>query len=119
MTPLTAVVEASSLQDFERRRAERHPSTLEATTHPLDKEITLGWGATVRDLSTSGIGLTLCYPFPEGTYLVVDLDLPEGQPPSPSLLARVVYAQDLSDGTWHVGCEFVKPLSHSELDIMV
>ena len=119
MTPLTAVVEASSPQEFERRRAERHPSNLGATTRPFDTEVTLGWGAAVRDISTSGIGLRLCNPFPAGTYLTVDLDLPPGQPTAPPLLARVVHSHDLADGTWHVGCEFVQPLSHSELEILV
>ena len=119
MTPLTAVVESSSLQEFERRCAERYPSKLEATTRPLDAEVTLAWGATVRDISSSGIGMNLCYPFPAGTYLAVDLDLPQSETRVPSLLARVVHAHDLPDGTWHVGCEFVKPLSQSELEIMV
>lgn len=119
MPPLTALVESSSLTDFERRIAERHPSKREALTRPLEAEVSLAWGATVRDISTTGIGLTLCYPFPTGTYLAVDLDMPEAQTPAPSFLARVVHAQDLPDGTWHVGCEFVKPLSDSELDLVV
>jgi hypothetical protein len=119
MPPLTALVEPSSLHDFERRLAERHPSKREALTRPLEAEVTLAWGASVRDISTSGIGLTLCYPFPAGTYLTVDLDLPESAAPAPSWLARVVHAQDQPDGTWHVGCEFVKPLSEGELDFVV
>lgn len=119
MPPLTALVEASSIQDFERRRSERHPSKREALTRPLDGEVTLAWGATVRDISTKGIGLTLCYPFPAGTYLAVELDLPESDSPARAMLARVVQAQDLPDGTWHVGCEFVKPLSDGELDLAI
>lgn len=118
MPPLTAAVQSSSLSDFERRIADRHPSKCEALTRPLEAEVELAWGATVRDISASGIGLTLCYPFPAGTYLAVDLDLPETRGPAPSLLARVVHSQDTPDGMWQVGCEFVKPLTADELELM-
>ncbi len=134
MPPLTAAVLPSSVSDFERRAqerrdqeprdperrvAQRQPSQCEALTHSLDAEVELAWGATVRDISTSGIGLTLCYPFPAGSYLAVDLDLPESRGPAPSLLARVVHAQDMPDGMWQVGCEFVKPLTEGELELVL
>ena len=32
-----------------------------------------------------------------------------------SQLVRVVHVADQSDGTWLLGCEFVKPLSDAEL----
>ena len=117
MPPRTALVEP--LHDFERRCANRVPAESEALTRPLDGEVTLAWGTTIRDISTTGIGMTLCYPFPAGTYLVVELEVPESRHLLPSLLARVVHDQDLPDGTWHVGCEFVKPLSASDLEIVV
>jgi len=116
MPARTAIVEASSPQEFERRYAERLSTKLEATTRPLEVELTLGWGATVRDISQNGIGLTLCFPFPAGSYLAVDLHTPHAKAPVSSLLARVVHARDLPDGTWQVGCKFVKPLSASELE---
>jgi hypothetical protein len=75
------------------------------------------WGATVRDISISGIGLTLCFPFRAGTYLAIDLQEHGGA--TRSLLTRVVHALDQPDGTWHIGCEFVKSLSDSELELLV
>jgi len=119
MPQLTALVKSSSPVDYERRSAERRPGKREALTRPLEAEATLAWGATVRDISTTGIGLTLCYPFPTGTYLAVELELPEAPERASSFLTRVVHAEDLPDGTWRVGCEFVKPLSDSELEIAV
>src|SRR5262245_13791419 len=117
MPPLTAIAEALSRHEVDRRSAERHSANLDATTRLLETEVTLAWGATVRDITTNGIGLTLCFPFPAGSYLAVELE--SKQKKMPSLLARVVHAQDLPDGTWHIGCEFVKPLSPSELDIIL
>ena len=73
--------------------------------------------AQLRDISTTGIGLTLCYPFRAGTYLAVDLKNQQGE--SRTWLTKVVHAQDQTDGSWHVGCEFVKHLSESDLDVMI
>ena len=95
--------------EFEKRVAERHDCNLDATTHPLDSVDTLAWGATIRDVSRTGVGLTVCYPFRAGTYLAVDLK-------GTTVLSRVVHVRDRADGTWQVGCEFIKPLSESEVD---
>ena len=50
-------------------------------------------------------------------YLAVDLLGPLGG--NRSLLTKVVHARDLADGTWHVGCEFVKPLTDSQIEIII
>jgi PilZ domain len=117
MSQLTALVQPSSRIDFERRIAERRASKQETLTRPLRTADALCWGATVRDISATGIGLTLCYPFCAGAYLAVDVQEPGGR--VRTLLTRVVHAQDLPDGTWHVGCEFVTPLSDGSLEMMV
>src|SRR4051794_23379801 len=98
--------------DFERRVAERHDCELDATTHPLEASDTLLWGATIRDVSRTGVGLILCFPFRAGTYLAVDI---HGQ----THLTRVAYVRDRNDGTWHVGCEFVTPLCDSEFATLI
>jgi hypothetical protein len=117
MSQFTALVQPSSRHDFERRVSERQDRKLEALTRPVEGTDGIFWGATVRDISTKGIGLTLCYPFRAGTYLAVDLHDPRGN--THSLLTRVVHAVDQPDGTWHIGCEFVKPLTESDLDVIV
>lgn len=98
--------------DFERRVAQRHECQLDATTQTLEASDTLAWGATVRDLSCTGVGLILCFPFRAGTYLAVDI---HGQ----THLTRVAHVRDRNDGTWHVGCEFVKPLCESALEAIL
>ncbi|MCI0377090.1 MAG: PilZ domain-containing protein [Gemmataceae bacterium] len=107
----------AALADAERRAAERRPVTLEALSRPMDVQDALWWGATVRDISAKGIGLSLCYPFKAGTYLAVDLQIPKGT--RGILLTRVVHARDQADGMWHVGCEFVKQLTDSELELLI
>ena len=116
----SAVVQPLSscaLADFDRRSSTRHPVSLEALSRPLEGQDAIWWGATVRDLSSTGLGLTLCFPFRPGTLLAVDLLGPLGG--TRTLLTRVIHARDLADGTWHVGCEFVKPLSEGEVEIMI
>lgn len=110
-------IPASSNPAIERRIAVRHVSSLEAVSRPLDAQDTLSWGAQVRDVSAAGIGLTICYPFKPGTYLAIDLQ--KGTAGARTLLARVVHAQDQADGTWAIGCEFVKQLTPSDVDLLL
>lgn len=116
-SPIVVRQYASTL-DFERRHGDRQDCTLDVTTRPLEAPETLVWGATVRDISHTGIGLTLCYPFKAGTYLALDI---HGNPASrpATVLTRVVHSRDQNDGSWHVGCEFLKPLNDSDLKGLV
>ena len=113
---LVQPVSSGAVTEFERRSSARQPLAREALSRPLEGENAIWWGATVRDLSSTGIGLTLCFPFRPGTYLAVDLLGPLGG--NRTLLTRVVHARDLADGTWHVGCEFVKPLSDTQIELI-
>jgi hypothetical protein len=93
----------------------RHVCNLEAVSRPLDSPDALSWGARVRSISTGGIGLVMCYPFKPGACLSVELSV---QRQARSLLVKVVHATDQADGTWLLGCEFVKPLSDGEVDAL-
>jgi hypothetical protein len=101
----------------DRRETERHACALEATSRPIDGGDTLSWGAVVHDISSEGLGLTLCYPFRPGTYLDVELQAPRCM--LRSLMVRVVNVHDQRDGMWRLGCEFVKPLTQSDMDLLV
>ncbi len=92
----------------DRRATVRRLCGGEAVSRSLDSPATLCWGAQVRDISAGGIGLVLCFPFKPGTCLAIDLAGPEGAPRT--VLARVVHVHDQTDGTWVLGCEFVRPL---------
>jgi hypothetical protein len=111
---LVQAVSAVALADLERRASPRHAVSAGALSRTLDGQDAIWWGATVRDLSATGIGLSLCYPFRAGTYLAVDLQGPGGT--RRTVLTRVMHARDQPDGTWHVGCEFVKQLTDSDVE---
>ncbi|MBI2807966.1 MAG: PilZ domain-containing protein [Planctomycetes bacterium] len=104
-------------RDQERRNTERHACTLEATSQPLDACETLSWGASVSDISAGGLAVTLCYPFKLGTYLSVDLQCPDGH--VRTLMVRVVHVHDQADGQWRCGCEFLKPLTQSDMEVFI
>lgn len=104
-------------QELERRDAERRSCDMEATSHPIEVGETLSWGAVVHDISAGGLGVTLCFPFRPGTYLAVDLRHPSGA--SRTLMVRVLHVNDQSDGQWRLGCEFIKPLTPSELEMLL
>lgn len=118
VSALVSAVPSSAVKNYEKRISDRVATNLEALSRPLDVSDTIYWGATVHDISPGGIGLKVCYPFKPGTYLAVDLALPD-QPPK-TVLAHVVHVHDhFSDGTWLVGCEFVRPFSDSEFEGLV
>ena len=116
-TALVQPVRGAALIEAERRHHARHRCTVEATSHPLEAAESIAWGAVVRDISAGGVGLTLCFPFRPGTYLALDVKRKDGT--SRSLLARVVHVRDQADGSWLLGCEFVKPLDETEIAEMV
>jgi PilZ domain len=103
--------------DTERRVCVRRTSMAEAASRPIGAQDTLSWAAQVRDLSSGGIGLVISHPFRPGTYVAIDLQ--RGTALARSLLARVVHANEQPGGTWSIGCEFVKPLTQSDVDLLI
>lgn len=102
----------------ERRDSPRHLCSLEATSQPMQPEAeTLSWGAMVHDISNTGVAITLCYPFRPGTYLDVELQAPHCM--LRSLMVRVINVHDQRDGMWRLGCEFVKPLTQSDMELII
>jgi PilZ domain len=114
---LVQSVRAAKVLEMDQRASVRHACSLNAMSHPIDALETISWGATVHDISTHGIGIALCYPFRAGTYLAVDLPTTDGM--VRTVLVRVVHARDRFDGTWHLGCEFVKPITESDLQMLI
>jgi hypothetical protein len=99
---------------LERRSGVRHACSVEATSRLIEVGETLSWGAVVSDISAGGVGITLCYPFRLGTYLAVELQCPGGM--LRTLMVRVLHVHDQTDGQWRLGCEFVKPLTESDME---
>ncbi len=104
----------ASATETDQRVSVRHLCSLEAMSQPLDAGDSMCWGAIVRDISTGGLSLSLCFPFKPGTHLAIELQGARGV--NRSLLTRVLHVHDQADGTWLLGCEFIKPLSDSEFE---
>lgn len=116
MTQLAALarhVPLSAVLDLEKRDSTRYPSDQEAVTQLTDTAGAMAWGATVQNISASGIGLVLCFPFKPGSHLAVTLQANQARR---TFLVRVVHALDQSDGTWLLGCEFAQQLPAEEID---
>lgn len=114
---LVQPMRSSVLCPEDKRASVRHACSLEATSQPLDDAQTIAWGAMVDDISEGGLGIILCYPFRPGTYLAIDLTGANGD--VRTVLVRVVHVRDRADGTWHLGCEFVKPLTESDVEMLI
>ena len=104
-------------QSGDKRKASRQRCRIEATSRPLEIVDTLGWGGNVTDISVSGLKLSLCFPFRAGTFLAIDMQSRSGN--AASLVCRVVHVHDHSDGTWTLGCEFLKPLSAGQSELLM
>lgn len=104
-------------RDMDRRGEARHACSLEATSQPLEVGETLSWGAVVTNISAGGLAVKICYPFKPGTYLSVDLQSPGGM--LRTLIVRVLHVCDEMDGQWRLGCEFLKPLTQSDMDVFI
>jgi hypothetical protein len=119
-TPVLVPAPAGPALDVECRVAERHPCKLTMSCQPVaaraDRDVM--WPATVRDISTRGVGLVLGRRFEQGVGLAVEVPGPNGQP-AETLLARVVHTTALPEGRWLLGCAFVSELSEDELDAVV
>jgi hypothetical protein len=68
----------------------------------------------VRDISATGIGLCVGQPLKPGTGLVINLQS-RRQRLSRPLAVRVMHATPLADGTWLLGCQFVRRLSDQDM----
>jgi hypothetical protein len=97
-----------------RRKAERYRRSISTTWRPFGMSTSEWWVGTVWDLSTAGLSLVVRTPPPSGNYLDVSLQTVGDAAP----LARVVRVRRVvprPDGSWLVGCSFVRPLCAEDL----
>jgi serine/threonine protein kinase len=100
----------------DRRTAARHLlkvgtiGTIDSAVHGGAEEV---WPLVVRDVSETGIGVTLARRFEVGTELAVELQL--GPDVSKRFPARVVRVQPDRGGYWVHGCLFDAPLADNEV----
>src|SRR5437867_1843446 len=111
-------IKGANLVDIEKRHMARRSCVIEATSRPVEVGEGMAWGGIVKDISTGGLKLGLCFPFRAGTYLAVDLQS-QGRAISRTLVCRVAHTHDNADGTWTLGCEFLKPLSDGDVQLLI
>jgi hypothetical protein len=97
----------------ERRACVRYQSNNDAVSRPINEGRGISWGATVQTISTTGIGLHLCFPFRPDALVVIEL---QGSKGPRTLAAKVVHVSDQHLGSWVVGCAFLQPITEDELD---
>jgi hypothetical protein len=97
----------------ERRASVRYQSNQDAVSRPIDEVAGISWGAMVQTISTTGIGLRLCFPFKPEALVAIDV---QGKSGVRALAAKVVHVKDQSPGSWLVGCAFLEPITEAELE---
>jgi hypothetical protein len=102
----------------ERRGSIRYPCDPESfgpdnSCRPITALKDDAWGATLRDVSTGGVGLVVKRRFEPGTLLSLDLQDAE-QTASRTVLVRVVRLTREGDD-WVLGCAFIHKLTEAEL----
>jgi hypothetical protein len=103
----------------ERRASIRYPVDIDSFSpenacRPITSMKEESWAATLRDVSTGGIGLAVSRRFEMGTILTVDLEDAE-RTSTRTLLVRVVRVTQENPATWLLGCAFTSQLSESDL----
>jgi len=81
---------------------------------PITARKSEAWSATVRDVSTGGVGIVVNRRFEAGTLLSVELQDAE-QTVNRTLLVRVVRVTKGDNDSWLLGCAFTSKLSESDL----
>jgi hypothetical protein len=111
--------EPTAPRGADRRASVRYPCSedgfgLDNSCRPIGTERKEAWAASVRDMSTGGVGLCVNRRFEPGTLLVVELQ-DFDQTASRTLLVRVARVQKEDRDAWILGCEFIHKMTEAEL----
>ena len=106
-------------EGIERRASVRYPCSedgfgIDNSCRPVGTKKSESWSASVRDLSTGGIGLVVNRRFEPATLLTVELHDSE-EAVSRMLLVRVVRVTQLDRTAWLLGCEFTSKMTETDL----
>jgi hypothetical protein len=105
------VWEVKTPSTTERRQWRRHLSHAETVCEPAGDGTRLP--ARVRDVSFGGISLMVRQRLAQGNLLHVNLP---GSDSEPRLLACVVQVSEPAEGSWALGCTFIRELNEQELN---
>ena len=113
MMPKRYEIDADLPQTYERRAFVRYARRLDALWQMLGLADHGLVSAKLVDLSVTGVGLILEQEFPIHTSLAIRL--PTVTQGWSTHLVRVKRCLALRNGTYEIGCTFVKPLSATQL----
>ncbi len=99
------------------REKERFTCEVPTTCQPPSAYTKDPWAATIRDIGTTGLRLTLNRRFERGSGLAIELPTEDGS--TTTVLARVVEVQSYSEGGWLLGCNFISELSDEEVQLVL
>jgi hypothetical protein len=98
----------------DRRVKGRHSCDVATTCAHASKPHGPRLAAHVHNISLGGMNLIVSERFDPGELL--NLQLPDANPPT-TVLACVIWADDLKDGTWSLGCSFSAELTPADLEL--
>jgi hypothetical protein len=78
----------------------------------------LWWHAVIQDVSLGGVALATHRRFEPGAILDVELPAADGGP-GRTLLARVRRVGEQGDGTWVIGCEFMRRIDEDDFRALI
>ncbi len=102
----------------ERRATVRYPAKLRTSWRLYGGQTGDRWSVAVRDISINGIGLVFSFRIECDTLLVVKVQTANENFSRP-LLVRVRHVTAHADGSWLVGCTFVRKLSAAALQSLL
>lgn len=110
-------MDAVPVEPEERRTRDRYTCDLKSSCKPVETRPGTGWPAKVRDVSATGVRLTMFRRFEPGTLLAVELQDTTGV--SRMFLARVVRVARQVRGRWAHGCALDGELDDQDLEALV
>lgn len=93
--------------------SDRYACEVHTTCQPPSAWAKDPWPATIRNIGTSGLSLTLARRFERGSGLAIELPAEDGE--TSTVLARVVHVSPYPAGGWLLGVSFVSELSDDEI----
>lgn len=96
----------------ERRLAPRYPASVKVVCYPVGGGLGERRTARVRNVSRTGIGLSVDRSFGPGTALIVELPVEEGVKHA---RCKVVHSTRQMGGTYLLGCAFDQQISDAEV----
>lgn len=99
---------------LEQRAATRHPCAVPTTCQPPSAWCKDPWQATIRDISTGGISLSLKRRFERNTGLAIELPTADGD--TTTVLVKIVHIEPHPTDGWLLGCTFISELSEEEVE---